>query len=97
MLILRPFCLLTCTGQLCLGLVDKPDQGIDPFPLRGILNLDKIPHDSGDGVLHVQGGLELGELRAAYGALLAGTRSMVLWPEGNQQEILPVASRTAQN
>lgn len=96
-LILHPFCLLTCTGQLCLGLVDKPDQGAHPFPLRGIFNLDMIPHYPGDGVLHVQGELQLGELRAAYAAPLPGARSMVLWPEGNQQGILPVASSAAQN
>lgn len=80
-LMLHPFCLLTCTGQLCLGLVDKPDQGTHPFPLRGIFNLDKILPDSGDGVLHVQGELEIGELRAAYAAPLPGARSRVLWPE----------------
>lgn len=96
-LILHSFCLLTCTGQLCLGLVDKPDQGTHPFLLRGIFNLNKIPHDSGDGVLHMLGELELGELRAAYAAPLPGAKSRVLWPEGNQQGILPVASRAAQN
>lgn len=94
-LLLHPFCLLTCTGQL--GLVDKPDQGTHPFPLRGIFNLGKIPHDSGDGVLHVQGELEMGELGAASATPLPGARSRVLWPEGNQQGILPAASSAAQN
>ena len=40
---------------LRLGLVDKPDQGTHPFLSRGIFNLDNV-HDSGDGVLHAQGG-----------------------------------------
>lgn len=95
-LILHPFCLLTCTGQLCLGLVDKPDQGAHPFPLKGIFNLGKIPHDSGDDVLHVQGELELSELRAAYAAPLPGARFTVFGLKETSREsylLLPVLLR----
>lgn len=70
-----------CTVQLCLGLADNPDQGIHPFLLRDIFNLCKILHDSGDGVLQVQGEEELSGLRAARAALLLRAVSRVLWLE----------------
>lgn len=49
------------TVQLCVPLVDKPDQGTHLFLLRSIFNLDKILHDSGDGVLRVEGKQDLSE------------------------------------